>query len=87
MNKNVRMAEFAGAQQNRPRSKTLMTFIKKSLIIEGKDALAEEFDVSITTIERWVREGVPREKIGRCSDWYFNRVTVAQWRRKNQGLD
>jgi len=65
----------------------LFHLIDKSMMIEGKDCLAEEFDVSITTVERWIREGVPREQTKQESLWIFHRGRVARWRREFHGND
>ncbi len=69
----------------KPRGNELFHLIDKSMMIEGKDCLAEEFDVSITTVERWIREGVPREDEGSSNLWRFHRGRVARWRREVHG--
>ncbi len=69
------------------RSSKLMALIQKSVIITGKDALAEEFDVSITTIERWIREGIPRESGDDLAPWRFHRGKVSKWRREHHSHD
>ncbi len=63
----------------------LVKLINNQMIIQGKDALAEEFDVSITTIERWLREGVPREGQTDNNFLAFHRGKVAKWRREIHG--
>jgi len=65
----------------------LATLINSQMLISGKDALAEEFDVSITTIERWIREGVPFEPTQENENCQFHRGKVAKWRRENHGVD
>ena len=65
----------------------LVKLINNQMIIEGKDALAEEFDVSITTIERWIREGVPKEPRDDENSWAFHRGKVAKWRREVHGQE
>jgi hypothetical protein len=70
-----------------PSGNRLFNLIDKSMMIEGKDCLAEEFDVSITTVERWIREGVPREHTKQESLWLFHRGRVARWRREIHGND
>ncbi len=74
------VSETAGAGR-------LLHLIDKGMMIEGKDSLAEEFDVSITTVERWIREGVPREITDDDALWRFHRGRVARWRREIHGVD
>lgn len=82
INGNTIIAKNAGSNPSR-----LVTLIKNQMIIEGKDALAEEFDVSITTIERWIREGVPKEPCTEENTWAFHRGKVAKWRREVHGQE
>jgi hypothetical protein len=63
----------------------LVKWLQQSVIIEGKEALAEEFDVSVTTVERWIREGVPCENSPSSSEWLFHRGRVSRWRRTHHG--
>ncbi len=65
----------------------LEKLIHHQQIIEGKEALAEAFDVSITTIERWIREGVPTEPRADENSWVFHRNKVARWRREVHGQE
>jgi hypothetical protein len=49
--------------------------------IVGKDSLAELLDVTITHIERLIKEGMPVEQRGdQLHDWIFNLVEVNNWR-------
>lgn len=81
---NSTATTYSGSEQ--PHSKdSLATLINNQMIISGKDALAEEFDVSITTIERWLREGVPLEPSSKENAFTFHRGKVAKWRRQFHG--
>jgi len=52
--------------------------------IVGKDTLASLMDVTLTSIERWIREGMPVEQQGnQLSDWIFNLNEVKIWKRDN----
>jgi DNA invertase Pin-like site-specific DNA recombinase len=47
----------------------------------GKESIANMFDVSITTVERWIRDGMPVEQRGdQLHDWVFELAQVKQWR-------
>lgn len=49
--------------------------------VAGKDSLASMLDVSITTVERWIRDGMPVEQRGdQLHDWIFNLNEVKAWR-------
>lgn len=46
----------------------------------GKDSLASLMDVSITTIERWIRAGMPIEQRGdQTHEWVFDLADVKTW--------
>ena len=51
--------------------------------IVGKDTLASIIDVSITSVERWIRDGMPIEQRGsQTQDWIFNLNQVKEWKSK-----
>ncbi len=46
----------------------------------GKDSLASMMDVTITTIERWIRDGMPVEQRGdQTNEWIFDISDVKSW--------
>ncbi|WP_196139241.1 terminase small subunit [Aliikangiella sp. G2MR2-5] len=46
----------------------------------GKDSLASVMDVTITTVERWIRDGMPVEQRGDSThEWLFDLTQVKQW--------
>ncbi len=49
--------------------------------IIGKDTLASIMDVTITSIERWIRDGMPVEQRGdQFEDWIFDLGQVKRWK-------
>jgi hypothetical protein len=49
--------------------------------IIGKDTLASIMDVTITSIERWIRDGMPVEQRGdQFEDWIFDLSQVKRWK-------
>ena len=49
--------------------------------IVGKDTLASLMDVTITSVERWIRDGMPVEQRGsQIQEWIFNLNDVKQWK-------
>jgi hypothetical protein len=49
--------------------------------IIGKDTLASLMDVTITSVERWIRDGMPVEQRGdQLNDWIFDFSKVKQWK-------
>jgi phage terminase Nu1 subunit (DNA packaging protein) len=49
--------------------------------IVGKDTLASLMDVTITSIERWIRDGMPVEQRGdKFKEWIFDFSAVKQWK-------
>ncbi len=49
--------------------------------IIGKDTLASLMDVTITSVERWIRDGMPVEQRGdKLNDWIFDFSKVKQWK-------
>ena len=49
--------------------------------IVGKDTLASLMDVTITSVERWIRDGMPVEQRGsEIQEWIFNLNDVKQWK-------
>lgn len=46
----------------------------------GKDSLASVMDVTITTVERWIRDGMPVEQRGdQTHEWIFDLGEVKAW--------
>ena len=57
-----------------------MVFSSNDQII-GKDTLASLMGVTITSVERWIRDGMPVEQRGdQYKDWIFNLNLVKQWK-------
>ncbi|MBV1911361.1 MAG: terminase small subunit [Kangiellaceae bacterium] len=53
--------------------------------IVGKDTLASLMDVTITSIECWIRDGMPVEQRGsQLEDWIFNLNDVREWKSEDQ---
>lgn len=49
--------------------------------IIGKDTLASLMDVTITSVERWIRDSMPVEQRGdQYKEWIFNLTAVKQWK-------
>ncbi len=49
--------------------------------IIGKDTLAGLMDVTITSVERWIRDGMPVVQRGdQCKDWIFDLSQVKLWK-------
>jgi len=49
--------------------------------IVGKDTLSSIMDVTITSIERWIRDGMPVEQRGnQYEDWIFDLSAVKRWK-------
>jgi len=49
--------------------------------IIGKDTLASLMDVTITSVERWIRDDMPVEQRGdQYSEWIFDLSKVKQWK-------
>jgi hypothetical protein len=49
--------------------------------IIGKETLASLMDVTITSVERWIRDGMPVEQRGdQLNDWIFDFSLVKQWK-------
>jgi len=52
--------------------------------IAGKDTLASIMDVTVTSVERWIRDGMPVEQRGnQTQDWIFNLNQVKKWKVKS----
>jgi len=51
--------------------------------IVGKDTLASMMDVTQTSIECWIRDGMPVEQRGdQYSEWIFDLNEVKRWREE-----
>ena len=49
--------------------------------VVGKDTLASLLDVSLTSVERWIRDGMPVTQRGdQFQDWMFDMSEVKHWR-------
>lgn len=49
--------------------------------VVGKDTLASMMDVTITSVERWIRDGMPVEQRGsQVQEWVFNLNDVKLWK-------
>jgi hypothetical protein len=49
--------------------------------IIGKDTLASLMDVTITSVERWIRDGMPVEQRGdQYAEWVFDFSAVKEWK-------
>jgi len=49
--------------------------------IIGKDTLASMMDVTLTSVERWIRDGMPVEQRGdNLTDWIFDLSEVKRWK-------
>ena len=49
--------------------------------VVGKDTLASVLDVSLTSIERWIRDGMPVAQRGdQFQEWIFDLSEVKDWR-------
>lgn len=52
--------------------------------IVGKDTLASLMDVTITSVERWIRDGMPVEQRGdNLNEWIFDFTAVKRWKSEN----
>lgn len=52
--------------------------------IVGKDTLASMMDVTITCVERWIRDGMPIVQRGdQYMEWIFELSKVRLWRTDN----
>lgn len=54
--------------------------------IIGKDTLANLMDVTITSVERWIRDGMPVEQRGdQYQEWIFDLAQVKKWKSDKSG--
>ena len=66
--------------QNRTSIDTRVHFTSNDQVV-GKDTLASIMDVTITSVERWIRDGMPVEQRGTyVQEWVFNLNEVKQWK-------
>ncbi len=57
------------------------SFFSSNDQIVGKDTLASMMDVTITSVERWIRDGMPVEQRGsQVEEWIFNLNDVKHWK-------
>ena len=72
----------AKRRQNRTEVNHQLGFSPDDKIV-GKDSLASVMDVTITTIERWIRDGMPVEQRGDSThEWMFDFSQVKQWHQE-----
>jgi len=80
---NMRSSNYlrqAKRRQNRPNNTNQWDYTPNDKVI-GKDSLASIMDVTITTVERWIRDEMPIEQRGdQLHDWIFNLSNVKAWR-------
>ena len=70
----------AKRRQTRPTENDNFGFTPNDKVL-GKDSLASIMDVTITTVERWIRAEMPVEQRGdQLHDWIFDLATVKHWR-------
>lgn len=70
----------AKRRQARPAENSNWGFSTNDQIV-GKDSLASIMDVTITTVERWIRADMPVAQRGdQLHDWIFDLADVKQWR-------
>jgi len=66
--------------QNRTSIDTTSHFTSNDQVV-GKDTLASMMDVTITSVERWIRDDMPVEQRGtQIQEWIFNLNDVKQWK-------
>ncbi|MGB0495191.1 MAG: hypothetical protein ACPGJI_02460 [Kangiellaceae bacterium] len=66
--------------QNRTSVENSSFFTSNDQIV-GKDTLASMMDVTITSVERWIRDGMPVEQRGsQVEEWIFNLNDVKHWK-------
>ena len=87
MDSRQRVKHLAKAQVSSRRSRRLSSFhrivqnnLQTSDIIEGKVELAATMDVGVTTIERWIRAGMP---VVSKEPWRFSRREVLSWKHEH----
>lgn len=74
-------------QAKRRQNKTIVDdqvgFLPNDKIV-GKETLASLMDVTITSVERWIRGGMPVEQRGdQLHDWIFDLSEVKRWHASN----
>jgi len=53
--------------------------------IVGKDTLASIMDITITSVERWIGDGMPVIQRGdKLQEWIFDLNQVKQWKLENR---
>jgi hypothetical protein len=69
----------AKRRQNRGIADDQIGYLPNDKIV-GKDTLANLMDVTITSVERWIRDGMPVEQRGdNIHEWIFNLSDVKRW--------
>ena len=71
-------------RQNQPAADEPLNFKPNDQIV-GKDTLANLMEVSISSIDAWIVEGLPVDQQGDLlHDWLFNFSDVKNWISKQQ---
>ncbi len=66
--------------QNRNSIDTNALFTSSDQVV-GKDTLASIMDVTMTSVERWIHDGMPAEQRGsQTQEWIFNLNDVRNWK-------
>ena len=70
-------------RQSKPIEDISTVFTSNDVVV-GKDTLASLMDVTVTTVERWIRDEMPVEQGGdHLHDWIFNLNNVKTWKQNN----
>ena len=69
----------AKRRQNRNETGQQINFLPNDKVV-GKESLSELLDVTVTSVERWIRNGMPVEQRGdELHDWMFDLGSVREW--------
>lgn len=70
----------AKRRQNKSITNDQVGFMPNDQVV-GKETLANLMDVTMTSVERWIRDGMPVEQRGdQLHDWVFDLSEVKRWR-------
>lgn len=70
-------------RQNKAFAENEVGFMANDEIV-GKDTLAGLLEVTVTQVERWIRDGMPFEQRGdNLHDWVFNLQKVKHWKESD----
>lgn len=77
--RNSNYLRQAKRRQNRTTHEEALSYTPKDKVV-GKASLANLMDVTITSVERWIRNGMPVEQRGDpLHDWIFDLTKVKNW--------